>query len=900
MSDAPEIKVKLTAEDTGVAAAIKELGSQLKTLKNQQDDVASSASGLAGAFKGLLAVVAVGKLLDFSKEVLNAGVSIARASQITGASTQTLGVFVKTADDLGISSEAVDKGFVKLSKSILSFQQGGSAARQAFGQLNITQKDFVGLNTDQKIKLVTDRLGGMADGTTKAALAQELLGRGGAELIPVLDQLAGDGFDKAKKSAEEFGLLLDGPTTQSLILAKKGLTDLEDVGKGVATQFTAGLAPAFTDVANAIVKATTQDGVGGFRKLGEEAGSVFKGITLVVVAFTDTIVRNFTKAYDDIKDIGKAIGDVFTIGFSAANKKLGDNLKADYASIDAALDSREAKIFSEFDGNTRLQDEANLRLQNANRNAKPDKPVVDETAAVAALKRQQQEDAFAKAHAASLQHQLQDEIEVFKSNAAQRLEIEKNSYDQSELTTAEYFSRRKADLEKETQLELGILQQKLSAARSELERSQQEQISNSAKAKRFGSDTKPGEEYSAAAAKNAQDAVAQLTLIDELQTKIQTTTINGQTKAIALDDEKAAKDRESQQQTLDFEKQLALLQGNRGRTAQAEIAAEVEKRQRQIEQAGGSDQEQNKLKAELEQWKQLKLAVAAYDDAKKKTEEDTKAFEIARQGIQIKQKSGQLSPLEAEREINELIKQRLPLLQADAAAELGAAQKTGNQDDVAAAQQTQQQVQNLSGSMENLHKQLGQSLNSDFTTFFETVGRGTQSVAKSFQNLAASVIQSIEQMLIKLLLLKIAKAAAGATTGGVSDFFQGFAGHKEGGLIKGPGGPTADAIPARLSDGEFVMKASAVSRFGVAGLNAINKGLQPPSFANLALPKFSEGGLVGHAGAPGASGNVHIALGLDKGLILQHLSSKDAGRIILDHITNNPKAASKALGRSQG
>ena len=45
---------------------------------------------------------------------------------------------------------------------------------------------------------------------------------------------------------------------------------------------------------------------------------------------------------------------------------------------------------------------------------------------------------------------------------------------------------------------------------------------------------------------------------------------------------------------------------------------------------------------------------------------------------------------------------------------------------------------------------------------------------------------------------------------------------------------------------------------------------------------------------------MNLGIALDKGLILQHLSSKDAGRIILDHITNNPKAASKALGRSQG
>src|SRR5208282_2633328 len=50
MPDAPEIKVRLTAEDTGVSAAIKELSVQLKDLKRQDDETAVSADRMAGAF----------------------------------------------------------------------------------------------------------------------------------------------------------------------------------------------------------------------------------------------------------------------------------------------------------------------------------------------------------------------------------------------------------------------------------------------------------------------------------------------------------------------------------------------------------------------------------------------------------------------------------------------------------------------------------------------------------------------------------------------------------------------------------------------------------------------------------------------------------------------------------
>ncbi|MGC2354719.1 MAG: hypothetical protein WA491_01530, partial [Candidatus Acidiferrum sp.] len=46
----PEIKVRLTAEDAGVSAAIKELSVQLKDLKRQDDETARSADGMALSF----------------------------------------------------------------------------------------------------------------------------------------------------------------------------------------------------------------------------------------------------------------------------------------------------------------------------------------------------------------------------------------------------------------------------------------------------------------------------------------------------------------------------------------------------------------------------------------------------------------------------------------------------------------------------------------------------------------------------------------------------------------------------------------------------------------------------------------------------------------------------------
>ena len=53
-----------------------------------------------------------------------------------------------------------------------------------------------------------------------------------------------------------------------------------------------------------------------------------------------------------------------------------------------------------------------------------------------------------------------------------------------------------------------------------------------------------------------------------------------------------------------------------------------------------------------------------------------------------------------------------------------------------------------------------------------------------------------------------------------------------GGHVQGPGTATSDSIPAMLSNGEYVLKASAVSRLGVGFLDALNSGRSTRQYAS--------------------------------------------------------------------
>lgn len=94
----------------------------------------------------------------------------------------------------------------------------------------------------------------------------------------------------------------------------------------------------------------------------------------------------------------------------------------------------------------------------------------------------------------------------------------------------------------------------------------------------------------------------------------------------------------------------------------------------------------------------------------------------------------------------------------------------------------------------------------------------------------------------------------------------------EGGIIHGPGTSTSDSIPGWLSDGEYVLRASAVDRIGVSNLDALNegRGLPAPAAAEGALPAARvQGGTViqNHVIVQGAMDPVAVAQQLERMLL---------------------------------
>lgn len=82
------------------------------------------------------------------------------------------------------------------------------------------------------------------------------------------------------------------------------------------------------------------------------------------------------------------------------------------------------------------------------------------------------------------------------------------------------------------------------------------------------------------------------------------------------------------------------------------------------------------------------------------------------------------------------------------------------------------------------------------------------------------------------------RVVGGSATGGPFTYAAGGI-HNGDGKVTGPGGPTDDKVNARLSNGEYVIRASSVQKYGKDFMNAVNTG---------AIKTFKSGGIMSKAG----------------------------------------------------
>jgi hypothetical protein len=877
---APEIKVVLTGEDRGVSAAIKELGNQLSTLKQKEQEVAESSFNLAGAFQALVASAVVLKLAEFGKEVFQTNLNIARLSEKIGVSAGMLSTFSKAAEGSGVSTEQVAIALGRLATNIVKFQQGGSQAAAAFRALNITQADFKNLSPDEKIRLVTDRLGKMHAGLQKAAIAQEIMGRGGQALIPTLDLLAGEGYDKVTAAAEATGQAMTADIAANTLAAAAAMNELAGAAKGAANQFEAGLDPAIIETGEALGEALRSNGADGFRSLGEVAGTVFRYIALgfldigtTVGGMVAVIREEFDQMWETIELGGETVANAIKSGsfkgawdaLVAGGKKAVAESKDDSGRMIAIFDQTGKQLAANYAAliPSAAEEAARQKARTAKFAPKAgpgDPPPNDDKAN--------------KARLSALEASLQEELALDKANNAAEESANQISYNEGLESLRDYFAKKKQLAQTDVDERVAILlKEKAATKAAPTDGTAAEEIAKAQKLAKFDSDI----------------ALAQ---------------IAGTQKQGELESEYFLA-KEAHQKTVEgYQSEILKLQGQTYAAALAEIEGEAAAIKRNLVQAGLSPEAVAALMSQLQQ---LKLSSAAFDEDKKQGENALKALADAKADIELRVTAGLETQYTATRQIAQLELSRVATLEQIAATMKATAvspeQVQAAEDFARHIREIQVAAKAASDQMQQFARQSGTAIEGDLNKFLTSTVFQAHTIGQAFRELAGSVVGSIQkivtQLLLQIAMQKLLNAvtkqggASGGGAGGIGSL-AGIIGFDTGGVVPGVG--DSDSVHAMLTPGEVVISKSAVQAWGLGTFAAINGGLRVPPIAGRAMPRFAEGGLVQGAGG-GAGGKMDVTLGLDQGLVLKHLATKGAGRIVLQHLADNPKAATKAIGR---
>jgi hypothetical protein len=277
--------ILITGNSDGAQKAIKLTQEQLDALdKKTKDSTASftkwgesiggAAAGAAkwAAAAGAAAAGGVAVLIKSSIDMADQTGILAGKLGVTTEALSRLQYAAKLSD---VSQQSLESGMKRLSRTLTESAAGTGEAAKAFEALGLSAKDLINLPVDQQLGAIGDALNTVENASQKAAIAQQIFGRSGVDLIPILKEGTA-GIRSMGDEAERFGAVISGDMAASAMQFNDNLDRLKVAASGLGLSLAEQALPyleSFTEelVALAQDKETMDGIVSGLSLIGEAA-----------------------------------------------------------------------------------------------------------------------------------------------------------------------------------------------------------------------------------------------------------------------------------------------------------------------------------------------------------------------------------------------------------------------------------------------------------------------------------------------------------------------------------------------------------------------------------------------------------------------------------------------------
>jgi hypothetical protein len=234
-------RIVITGDSSSAVKAVERLKTEMGALS------ALSSRLFTGGFAG--AAVVTG-LVAMAKTAVDAADALNEMSERTGISVDNLGRLQYAAKLSGVESDVLAKSLQKLSVEIASAAGGSVESAAKFERFGISVRDSATkeLRPANEVLLdLADAFALLPEGTERAARAQELFGKSGATLLPLL---AGgrEGVQALGDEIEKLGGLMTDDFAKSAAEFNDNLDRMKTVSSSVGIALGNAILPALNEV----------------------------------------------------------------------------------------------------------------------------------------------------------------------------------------------------------------------------------------------------------------------------------------------------------------------------------------------------------------------------------------------------------------------------------------------------------------------------------------------------------------------------------------------------------------------------------------------------------------------------------------------------------------------------
>lgn len=334
-------KVVGVAEGGGIQAA----ASGLEGVAMAGGRVAAMAGPIGLAVAAVLALaaasaMAIKVMMDFGERMADDAEKLDQYSQKLGMTAEAVSGWGAIFQAAGSSTAAFASSTTRLERAMVQAASGGKRQSAAFKELGIDLKQ---VKDPAEVLLKTaDKFKEMENGPKKTALAMQLMGRTGANMIPVLN-MGRKAIEDQIATAKEYGAVVDDAFVQKGLRVDDAMDQMAMGMQGIRNVMFNSLAPAIAATAewlNTLIKAMVRSyQQGGFMKgVVESLAIAFKLLVTPLVIVIGVLKAMYHTAASAAYALG-ALGQAVSGNFEGANKTMKESARHAKAIVGSAKEA---------------------------------------------------------------------------------------------------------------------------------------------------------------------------------------------------------------------------------------------------------------------------------------------------------------------------------------------------------------------------------------------------------------------------------------------------------------------------------------------------------------------------------------------------------------------------------